>query len=378
MITSFFAPKKKKVDSAASSKKRPREDAAVVSSSASNGKKKSSAIITPSNSSVSSKTTASDTTVDTAAELISYLSPQIDWSTNPQLTKQFTTSKFKSLSKFISNERLKKPNAIYPPSSQIFSALNLTPLHTVKVVIVGQDPYHQPNQGHGLAFSVPPGIKIPPSLRNIYKELYNDTNIPEFNSIPTHGNLTRWAKQGVLLLNNVLTVRRGEAASHSKRGWEEFTDAVIEAVLKRDDDVSVDDSVDEEEEDKDATKKKKKKKKGNGVVFLLWGKPASLKAQTVLSKQRGQSKQKHAVIMCSHPSPLGATKTSSPFMGSRCFSRANDELRKRGYDDGIDWRVDGPLKEGGEEDEDEEEEGRGLKTEEEDGDNDDDEEDLEC
>lgn len=187
--------------------------------------------------------------------------------------------------------------------------------------------------------------------------------------------MTRWAKQGVLLLNNVLTVRRGEAASHSKRGWEEFTDAVIEAVLKRDDDVSVDDSVDEEEEDKDATKKKKKKK-GNGVVFLLWGKPASLKAQTVLSKQRGQSKQKHAVIMCSHPSPLGATKTSSPFMGSRCFSRANDELRKRGYD-GIDWRVDGPLKEGGVDDDDDDEEGRGLKTEEEHGGNDE-EDDLEC
>jgi uracil-DNA glycosylase len=227
-----------------------------------------------------------------------------------------------------------------------------------------------------LAFSVPPDIKIPPSLRNIYKELYNDTNVTEFNSIPTHGNLTRWAKQGVLLLNNVLTVRRGEAASHSKRGWEEFTDAVIEAVLKRDDE-SNDDSVDnEEEEDKEATKKKKKK--GNGVVFLLWGKPASLKAQTVISKYQrgGQSKQqKHAVIMCSHPSPLGATKTSSPFMGSRCFSRANDELRKRGYDEGIDWRVDGPLEEGGEEEDDE---GRGLKTEEEDGDNDDDEEDLEC
>ena len=151
----------------------------------------------------------------------------------------------------LENERLKKPNAIYPPTTQIFSALNLTPLHTVKVVIVGQDPYHQPNQGHGLAFSVPPSIKIPPSLRNIYKELYNDTNVREFNSIPTHGNLTRWAGQGVLLLNNVLTVRRGEAASHSKRGWEEFTDAVIEAVLKRDDENSV------EDEDKEGTKKKR-------------------------------------------------------------------------------------------------------------------------
>ncbi|KAL7449354.1 hypothetical protein ACHAWC_001422, partial [Mediolabrus comicus] len=340
MITSFFAPKKKKDDSAASSKKRPREDAAVVSSSASNGKKKSSAIITPSNSSVSSKTTASDTTVDTAAELISYLSPQIDWSTNPQLTKQFTTSKFKSLSKFISNERLSKPNAIYPPSSQIFSALNLTPLHTVKVVIVGQDPYHQPNQGHGLAFSVPPGIKIPPSLRNIYKELYNDTNIPEFNSIPTHGNLTRWAKQGVLLLNNVLTVRI-ELVFSGTYGSSSSSSSPHNKLLISSSSILI-----------PRTRGSRlplianNEKKGNGVVFLLWGKPASLKAQTVISKHQrgGQSKQqKHAVIMCSHPSPLGATKTSSPFMGSRCFSRANDELRKRGYD-GIDWRVDGPLK----------------------------------
>ena len=145
--------------------------------------------------------------------------------------------------------------------------------------------------------------------------------------------------------------------------------------MKADDDDKTVITVDDEEEDNEGTKNKKK---GNGVVFLLWGKPASLKAQTVISKyQRGDGQsskqhQKHAVIMCSHPSPLGATKTSSPFMGSKCFSRANDELRKRGYD-GIDWRVDGPLKEGGVEDDDEEE-GRGLKTEEDDGGNDDDEE----
>ena len=139
---------------------------------------------------------------------------------------------------------------------------------------------------------------IPPSLRNIYKELHNDTDIHVFTTIPTHGNLERWAKQGVLLLNNVLTVRRGEAASHSKRGWEEFTDRVIGAVIERDADETSnracgfdgggDDDADRAE-------------RGTGVVFLLWGKPASLKAQTVLSKYNNNKRAKHAVIMCSHP-----------------------------------------------------------------------------
>ena len=199
------------------------------------------------------------------------------------------------------------------------------------MVIVGQDPYHQPNQGHGLSFSVPRGVKVPPSLRNIYKELNNDDDVEGFNTIPQHGNLERWANQGVLLLNNVLTVRRGEAASHSKKGWENFTDKVIAAVIERD-----------AEEDDDDDKGKVDSEKGTGVVFLLWGKPASLKAQTVLAKYNNSKRSKHAVIMCSHPSPLGATKTASPFMGSKCFSRCNSELIKRGWEP-IDWRVDGPL-----------------------------------
>lgn len=249
----------------------------------------------------------------------------------------------------------------------VFSALTKTPLHKVKgassillciasihlyfviishrltyitlqitlytysktVVIVGQDPYHQPNQGHGLSFSVPPNIAIPPSLRNIYKELMNDECIPQFTAKPCHGNLEQWANQGVLLLNNVLTVRRGEAASHSKKGWEEFTDAVIRAVVERD--ANNDDSNNTTEEDDD------KPKKGKGVVFLLWGKPASTKATTVLSKYNNRNSQ-HAIISTSHPSPLGATKTSSPFLGSKCFSRCNEELRKRGWEE-IDWTV---------------------------------------
>ena len=205
------------------------------------------------------------------------------------------------------------------------------------MVIVGQDPYHQPSQGHGLSFSVPHNIAIPPSLRNIYKELLNDTEVGEFNMKPSHGNLERWANQGVLLLNNVLTVRRGEAGSHSKRGWEEFTDAVIRAVVERDDDITTKDTDDHN----NADHADNKEKSGRGVVFLLWGKPASVKAQTVLSKY-ARKNSKHAIITCSHPSPLGATKTSSPFIGSKCFSRANKELANRGWDV-VDWRVDGEI-----------------------------------
>lgn len=149
----------------------------------------------------------------------------------------------------------------------------------------------QPNQGHGLSFSVPRGVTIPPSLRNIYKELLNDADVPEFDAAPRHGNLERWATQGVLLLNNVLTVRRGEAASHAKRGWEEFTDGVIEAVVRRD--ARGGGSDDDDDDDREGHR-------GTGVVFLLWGKPASLKATTVLAKFTNDGRA-HAVITCSHP-----------------------------------------------------------------------------
>ena len=356
MITSFFAPKK----NAAASKKRPRDASssaadAIAAAPKIDGNKKSAsaAVITPSSSSITSASSSKNkkksnnkTSEDDSAA--AHLHPA-DWTTH--LSSALTSPKFHSLSKFISTERISK--TIYPPPSLVFSALNLIPLNTVKVVIVGQDPYHQPNQGHGLSFSVPPGIKIPPSLRNIYKELLSDANVAEFDRMPQHGNLMRWTKQGVLLLNNVLTVRRGEAASHKKRGWEEFTDAVIEAVIKRDD-VDDDSATNDEGEDDTDTSNSKEKSKGSGVVFLLWGKPASLKAQTVLSKQQ-RSSNKHAVIMCSHPSPLGATKTNAPFMGSNCFSRANEELKKRGWSE-VDWRVDGPLNE-------EEEDGVDAKTE---------------
>jgi len=189
--------------------------------------------------------------------------------------------------------------AVYPPVQDIFSALNLCPIENVKCVIVGQDPYHSPGQGNGLAFSVRKGVKPPPSLRNIFKEAIDDIGI----DVPKHGSLEGWARQGVLLLNTVLTVRRGEANSHAKLGWEEFTDEVISLINEQ----------------------------KEPVVFLLWGGPAAKKAKRV-------DESKHIIIRTSHPSPLGATKTASPFISSRCFSRANEALAEAGKNP-IDWNV---------------------------------------
>ena len=224
----------------------------------------------------------------------------------------------------------RKKYTVFPPEEDTFAALNLCPISNTKLVIVGQDPYHGPHQAHGLCFSVRKGVQIPPSLRNIYKELFNDPNIPNFASKPTHGNLERWAKQGVLMINNVFTVKSGQAHSHKKKGWEEFTDEIIRAVARRK-------KIEGEIGNDDSNKNKKK----DGLVFLLWGKPATLKAQTALAGA-GSSSSRHHIICTSHPSPLGATKTSTPFMGSQCFSRANEALREMGHNE-IDWNVDGEL-----------------------------------
>ena len=175
----------------------------------------------------------------------------------------------------------------YPPEDQIFQALELTPFDAVRVVLVGQDPYHGPAQAHGLSFSVRPGVALPPSLQNIYKELQSDLNIPP---VP-HGCLTAWAKQGVLLLNATLTVRAGEPLSHHKKGWEECTDAIIEAVARR----------------------------HRHVVFLLWGKNAQEKCQ----KFSGLLKDSHLVLTAAHPSPYSA---HSGFFGCRHFSKTNEYL----------------------------------------------------
>lgn len=234
----------------------------------------------------------------------------LKWST--ALKKHTSSSSFISLAKFVAKERTSQ--TIFPPAHETFSCLNMTPLSSVKVVIIGQDPYHGPGQGHGLAFSVKRGIRIPPSLRNVYKEVINgnhrdtysggaQTSLDYKKLMPSHGTLSCWANQGVLLLNTVLTVRSGHANSHKKRGWEEFTDEIVRILNKEMD----------------------------GLVFLLWGRPAAEKGKCI-------NRSKHVVIGTSHPSPLGATKTKSPFLGSSCFVRANEELVKRGKEP-IDWSV---------------------------------------
>lgn len=186
---------------------------------------------------------------------------------------------------------------IYPPQQDVFNALKYTPLASVKAVILGQDPYHGPNQAHGLCFSVLPGVKTPPSLVNIYKELASD--IDGF-SLPNHGTLTNWAEQGVLLLNTVLTVEQGKAHSHAKWGWETFTDAVVAAVNDYQDD----------------------------VVFLLWGSHAQRKGQCI-------DTTKHHVLSAPHPSPLSAHRG---FLGCQHFSQTNQLLEAQNKAP-IDWQV---------------------------------------
>ena len=186
---------------------------------------------------------------------------------------------------------------IYPPQQDVFNALKFTPLESVKVVILGQDPYHGPDQAHGLCFSVLPGVKTPPSLVNIYKELAAD--IDGF-VIPKHGTLTRWAEQGVLLLNTVLTVEQGKAHSHAKWGWETFTDAVIDAVNRHQ----------------------------QGVVFLLWGSHAQKKGMHI-------DTSKHHVLSAPHPSPLSAHRG---FLGCKHFSQTNQLLSSQNKLP-INWQV---------------------------------------
>lgn len=189
---------------------------------------------------------------------------------------------------------------IYPPRGQRLAALDLTPLDRVKVVILGQDPYHGAGQAHGLSFSVQPGVRVPPSLVNIYKELHSDLGLP----VPAHGNLTAWARQGVLLLNAALTVEDGKPASHQGKGWEAITDAVVGAVAAKTD----------------------------PCVFLLWGNHARKKAARVAGLGKGSP---HLVLTAPHPSPLSAY---SGWFGSRPFSQANAFLEAKGRG-AIDWRI---------------------------------------
>jgi uracil-DNA glycosylase len=211
------------------------------------------------------------------------------------LKDEFSKPYFLQIANTLKTEKL-EGRTIYPPGPLIFNAFNSTPFHNVKVVILGQDPYHGAGQAHGLSFSVPPGIKPPPSLINIFKEMETDLGL----SIPSHGNLTHWANQGVLLLNASLTVRANEPMSHAKIGWAEFTDAVIRKISDQ----------------------------KSHVVFLLWGKFAQDK-QPLIDETR------NLVLKAAHPSPFSADKG---FFGCRHFSKANQYLVNQGADP-VDWKL---------------------------------------
>lgn len=215
-----------------------------------------------------------------------------DW--NPLLRDQFDQPYWKSLQAFIAHER--SAHVVYPEPENVFAALHHTPYASTKVVILGQDPYHGPNQAHGLCFSVQRNVPPPPSLVNIFKELRADLDVP----VPNHGNLTAWADRGVLLLNTTLTVRAGVAGSHQGKGWETFTDQVIRVVNQK-----------------------------PFVVFVLWGAHARKKRQLI-------DVSRHAVIEAPHPSPLSA---HNGFFGSRPFSRINAALIAANLSD-IDWSLE--------------------------------------
>ena len=215
---------------------------------------------------------------------------QLDASWKSALSEFLLSTKMEELKQFLVAEK-NADKLIYPPSSLIFNALNTTPLSHVKVVIIGQDPYHGPNQAHGLSFSVQKGLALPPSLRNIFHELNTDLNIP----ISKHGNLTDWASQGVLLLNSVLTVEAGQPTSHQKQGWEDFTDHVIDVLNEQ----------------------------CEHIVFSLWGAYAQRKGQRI-------DPNKHLILKAAHPSPLAANRGG--FFFFFLFSKTNNNLKQNGIE----------------------------------------------
>ncbi|MEW5832424.1 MAG: uracil-DNA glycosylase [Campylobacterota bacterium] len=222
------------------------------------------------------------------------LDPQIHESWKEALKEEFAHSYMGELKTFLLEE--KTFHTIYPRGSEIFNAFNSTPFERVKAVILGQDPYHGPGQAHGLSFSVRHGVALPPSLQNIFKELVDDIGC----GYPQSGDLTHWAQEGVLLLNTLLTVRAGEAFSHKERGWERFTDRVIQTLSQR----------------------------REHIVFILWGAPAGKKAALM-------DGNKHCILRAPHPSPLSAYRG---FFGSKPFSRTNEYLIRNGITP-IDWRL---------------------------------------
>ncbi|OTG65211.1 uracil-DNA glycosylase [Acinetobacter silvestris] len=222
---------------------------------------------------------------------------RLDDSWKYSLSEFLLSSKMEHLREFLLAE-IKADKVVYPPSSLIFNALNATPLHQVKAVILGQDPYHGPNQAHGLSFSVQKGLALPPSLRNIFHELNTDLGL----TISKHGDLSQWAQQGVLLLNSVLTVEAGQPTSHQKQGWEDFTDTVIDVLNEQ----------------------------REHVVFILWGAYAQRKGQRI-------DQNKHLILKAAHPSPLAANRGG--FFGCKAFSKTNNYLKQNGIEP-IDWQLD--------------------------------------
>jgi uracil-DNA glycosylase len=218
----------------------------------------------------------------------------METSWRPVLLAETEKPYWKDLQAFVKAERQK--HQVFPPDKEVFAALHLTPYEQVRVLILGQDPYHDVGQAHGLCFSVRPGTPTPPSLVNIFKELRDDLGC----AIPNNGNLTHWAEQGVLLLNAVLTVRAHTPTSHKGKGWETFTDAIIQTVSA----------------------------KSEPVVFVLWGAYAKAKAKLI-------NTQRHTIIQSAHPSPLSA---GNGFFGSRPFSKINAALKAKGYAE-IDWQI---------------------------------------
>jgi uracil-DNA glycosylase len=220
------------------------------------------------------------------------LNPRIEASWLEELREEFGKEYFLQLKQFLLEE--KRSYQVYPPGPRIFAAFDATPFNEVKIVLLGQDPYHGPGQAHGLCFSVPDGVKCPPSLLNIFQELNTDLGIP----LPVSGNLEKWAKQGVLLLNATLTVRANQAGSHQHKGWEQFTDQVIQALSSR----------------------------REGLVFMLWGNYAQAKAGKI-------DATKHCILRAAHPSPFSVYRG---FYGCRHFSAANEWLSRQGMKP-IDW-----------------------------------------
>lgn len=222
------------------------------------------------------------------------VSPKIEASWKKVLQEQFDSQYFQELKQFLLTER--KSHQVFPPGNRIFAAFDAVPFHKVKVVIIGQDPYHGPGQANGFCFSVNRGVTVPPSLKNIYKELHSDLNIP----VPAHGDLSAWTEQGVLLLNAVLTVRARQPQSHQGRGWETFTDYAIKQLSEQ----------------------------RKNIVFLLWGRSAQNKIQLI-------DTNRHFVLKAAHPSPYSANKG---FFGCSHFSKTNTLLQQTGQNP-VDWTI---------------------------------------